>query len=136
MKCSLFRPFCQVGLKIITSPNSETLTMSDQPKLQEHQNSLKSMENYCLTNCGICFLEEGRSIRGQIDCCDHYFCFVCIMEWAKIESTCPLCKRRFTNILQMKKEGVVPCERIVNVPKRDQVQISFLFIDFAALFSF
>ncbi|KAK9278361.1 hypothetical protein L1049_027926 [Liquidambar formosana] len=72
-------------------------------------------------NCGICLSEEGKSIRGWIDICDHYFCFVCIMEWAKIESRCPICKRRFSTIRRPAKDGVFPSERIVNVPVRDQV---------------
>ncbi|KAF8037482.1 hypothetical protein BT93_B0392 [Corymbia citriodora subsp. variegata] len=71
--------------------------------------------------CGICLTEEGRAVRGLIDCCDHYFCFVCIMEWAKVESRCPMCKRRFATILRPPKDGVFSSERTVNVPPRDQV---------------
>ncbi|GAV64536.1 PHD domain-containing protein/zf-RING_2 domain-containing protein [Cephalotus follicularis] len=71
--------------------------------------------------CGICLSDDGKSIRGEIDSCDHYFCFVCIMEWAKVESRCPMCKRRFTNIRRPPKHGVFSRHRLVNVPKRDQV---------------
>lgn len=71
--------------------------------------------------CGICLSEEGKTSRGWIDSCDHYFCFVCIMEWAKVESRCPMCKRRFTTIRRPPKLGLFYSERIVNVPVRDQV---------------
>ncbi|XP_016450763.2 uncharacterized protein LOC107775533 [Nicotiana tabacum] len=75
--------------------------------------------------CGICLSESGHGtgtiIRGCIDCCDHYFCFVCIMEWSKVESRCPMCKRRFSTIRRPPKPPVFPSERVVNVPVRDQV---------------
>ncbi|CAL9105722.1 unnamed protein product [Musa acuminata var. zebrina] len=71
--------------------------------------------------CGICFSDCKRSIRGRIDSCDHYFCFVCIMEWAKVESRCPLCKRRFRSIRRPPVDGVFVVERVVDVPVRDQV---------------
>ncbi|XP_010547737.1 PREDICTED: uncharacterized protein LOC104819392 isoform X2 [Tarenaya hassleriana] len=71
--------------------------------------------------CGICLSEGGKSITGQIDSCDHYFCFVCILEWAKVESRCPMCKQRFTSIRRPPKLGVFAGERIVRVPQRDQV---------------
>ncbi|XP_020090361.1 PHD and RING finger domain-containing protein C126.07c-like [Ananas comosus] len=71
--------------------------------------------------CGICLSGGGRSIRGRVDSCDHYFCFVCIMEWAKIESRCPLCKRRFQSIRRPPMPGVFPSERVVDVAVRDQV---------------
>ncbi|KAI3416878.1 uncharacterized protein J3R85_014987 [Psidium guajava] len=71
--------------------------------------------------CGICLTEGGGAVRGRIDSCDHYFCFVCIMEWAKVESKCPMCKRRFSTILRPPKRGVFASERIVSVPPRDQV---------------
>ncbi|WOL12109.1 hypothetical protein Cni_G20874 [Canna indica] len=71
--------------------------------------------------CGICLSDSERSIRGRIDSCDHCFCFVCIMEWAKIESRCPLCKRRFQSIRRPPVRGVFPVERVVHVPVRDQV---------------
>ncbi|GFZ07669.1 hypothetical protein Acr_19g0006060 [Actinidia rufa] len=61
--------------------------------------------------CGICLSESGNGIRGRIDSCDHHFCFVCIMEWAKVESRCPLCKRRFGNIRRPPKDGVFLTER-------------------------
>ncbi|KAK3006400.1 hypothetical protein RJ639_016638 [Escallonia herrerae] len=76
--------------------------------------------------CGICLSEGGRSVRGRIDSCNHYFCFVCVMEWSRVESRCPLCKRRFSTIRRPAKEGVFPSERLVNVPVRDQLQYDWL----------
>lgn len=80
-----------------------------------------SLPEQQLATCGVCLLEEGMSLRGLIDSCEHYFCFVCIMEWAKVESRCPICKRRFSTIRRPPKDGVFFSERIVNVPVRDQV---------------
>ncbi|KAI9175001.1 hypothetical protein LWI28_026050 [Acer negundo] len=111
--------------------NSESLDSSSYPNKRlktliipepdPNQESSKLMEESYSVCCGICLLEEGRSIRGQIDSCNHYFCFVCIIEWSRIESTCPMCKQRFTTIRRPPKEGVFSSERIVNVPKRDQI---------------
>ncbi|MCL7025740.1 hypothetical protein MKW94_004809 [Papaver nudicaule] len=72
--------------------------------------------------CGICFSEEdGKSIKGSIDSCNHYFCFVCIMEWSKCESRCPLCKQRFNTIIRPPKDELFINQRVVDVPTRDQV---------------
>ncbi|XP_039017227.1 PHD and RING finger domain-containing protein C126.07c-like isoform X2 [Hibiscus syriacus] len=43
------------------------------------------------------------------------------MEWAKVESRCPMCKRRFTAIPRPPKESVFASGRLVNIPQRDQV---------------
>ncbi|XP_057952376.1 uncharacterized protein LOC131146657 isoform X2 [Malania oleifera] len=69
--------------------------------------------------CGVCLSEEGKTIRGWIDSFDNHFCFACIMEWAKVESRCPMCKRRFSSIRRPPKEGVFACERIVDVISRE-----------------
>ncbi|KAF3325224.1 PHD and RING finger domain-containing protein 1 [Carex littledalei] len=71
--------------------------------------------------CGICLLGSSGSICGKIDGCRHHFCFVCIMEWAKTESRCPLCKQRFRSIRRPAVPGLFPAERIVMIPERDQV---------------
>ncbi|KAG8387948.1 hypothetical protein BUALT_Bualt02G0074300 [Buddleja alternifolia] len=74
--------------------------------------------------CGICLSEPGNGggvSRGYIDSCNHYFCFVCIMEWAKVESKCPLCKRRFSTIRRPPKPPIFTSDRLVHVPVRDQV---------------
>ncbi|KAJ8560582.1 hypothetical protein K7X08_022442 [Anisodus acutangulus] len=96
----------------------KTLTLSSPDK---GKSKLELSDSDC---CGICLTETGHGttiIRGCIDCCDHYFCFVCIIEWSKVESRCPMCKRRFSTIRRPIKPPVFPTERIVNVPVRDQV---------------
>ncbi|XP_021731111.1 uncharacterized protein LOC110698014 [Chenopodium quinoa] len=75
--------------------------------------------------CGICFSEEGRTVRGFIDSCDHYFCFLCIIEWSKIESRCPLCRGRFSSIRRMRKDGSFIGQGSVRVPVRDQIYDPF-----------
>ncbi|CAH9145062.1 unnamed protein product [Cuscuta epithymum] len=73
--------------------------------------------------CGICFSEEEKkTINGMLNCCSHYFCFACIMEWSKVESRCPLCKQRFVTIT---KDAKSPSPRtvVIHVPERDQVYV-------------
>ncbi|KAL0044597.1 hypothetical protein WJX82_002114 [Trebouxia sp. C0006] len=50
-----------------------------------------------MVTCGICHDEHLNEI-GELDSCDHSFCFACIQHWAHIESRCPFCKSRFTTI--------------------------------------
>ncbi|XP_004230275.1 uncharacterized protein [Solanum lycopersicum] len=74
--------------------------------------------------CGICLSEEGkRTVRGTLNCCSHYFCFACIMEWSKVESRCPLCKQRFVTISKPARSDTGFDLRTVaiQVPERDQV---------------
>ena len=76
--------------------------------------------------CGVCLSEEDkRRFRGILDCCSHYFCFTCIMEWSKVESRCPLCKQRFTTITKNGRSIAEMDSRnmVIQVPKRDQVCI-------------
>ncbi|KAK4378876.1 hypothetical protein RND71_000738 [Anisodus tanguticus] len=74
--------------------------------------------------CGICLSEEGkRTVRGTLNCCSHYFCFACIMEWSKVESRCPLCKQRFVTISKPARSdtGFDLRTVVIQVPERDQV---------------
>nr|GMD48308.1 ABC transporter F family member 4-like [Ipomoea batatas] len=74
--------------------------------------------------CGICLSEEGKkTIRGTLNCCSHYFCFACIMEWSKVESRCPLCKQRFVTISKPAKSSAGFDLRpvVIQVLERDQV---------------
>ncbi|OMO67958.1 Zinc finger, RING/FYVE/PHD-type [Corchorus capsularis] len=37
--------------------------------------------------CGLCFSDRGKpALRGTIDCCNHTFCFVCIVRWVFLPS--------------------------------------------------
>lgn len=74
--------------------------------------------------CGICLSEEGkRTVKGILNCCSHYFCFACIMEWSKVETRCPLCKQRFTTISKTARVdgGHDSRDAVISVPERDQV---------------
>ncbi|KAJ0978540.1 hypothetical protein J5N97_014014 [Dioscorea zingiberensis] len=75
--------------------------------------------------CGICLSEEKKTtIQGVLECCAHYFCFACIMEWSKVESRCPVCKRRFASISKSGgplNPGLEYKRAVIRVPKRDQV---------------
>lgn len=43
--------------------------------------------------CGICM--DIVIDRGVLDCCQHWFCFSCIDNWATITNLCPLCQNEF-----------------------------------------
>ena len=47
--------------------------------------------------CAICLGQrEDQSFANQ---CLHQFCFSCLVEWAKVNPVCPLCKQVFSAIL-------------------------------------
>ncbi|XP_020199287.1 uncharacterized protein [Aegilops tauschii subsp. strangulata] len=74
--------------------------------------------------CGICLSEDQRTtLQGVLNCCSHYFCFACIMEWSNVESRCPLCKRRFTTITKSSKVDLdlELKKSVIKVEERDQV---------------
>ncbi|KAI3785634.1 hypothetical protein L1987_44758 [Smallanthus sonchifolius] len=106
-------------LKTLSSDSPSTPSKGKSIIVKEEDDD--SLAQQQLDTCGVCLLDEGMSLRGFIDSCDHYFCFVCIMEWAKVESRCPICKRRFSSIRRPRKDGIFLSERIVNVPVRDQI---------------
>ena len=81
---------------------------------EDNDNDNESMSDCC----GICY---GASMRGEIDCCTHFFCFVCIMEWSKHESRCPLCRQRFSSVKRPHRPGLFSSSRLVKIPIRDQV---------------
>jgi hypothetical protein len=101
----------------------------DDAQCQHHQvprQQTKGKEKIAIGKrvCGICLTEEGKkTVRGTLDCCDHYFCFACIMEWSKVESRCPLCKQRFGTIVKPTRSSACFDFRtvVINVPERDQV---------------
>ncbi|XP_029116538.1 uncharacterized protein [Elaeis guineensis] len=92
--------------------------MAEEPAAAEGSAALTATEEKI---CGICLSDGGWSIHGRIDSCDHCFCFICIMEWAKVESRCPMCKQRFRSIRRPPVPGIFASERVVEVPVRDQV---------------
>ncbi|XP_027082883.1 uncharacterized protein At4g10930 isoform X1 [Coffea arabica] len=49
--------------------------------------------NFDGERCGICM--DIVIDRGVLDCCQHWFCFTCIDNWATITNLCPLCQNEF-----------------------------------------
>ena len=47
-------------------------------------------------DCGIChsLIHE----QGLLNTCAHAFCLSCILHWAEIENSCPVCKARFSEV--------------------------------------
>lgn len=127
--------------RLKTSELSKVQSPKLKSKLEDepyHENQPSAAENSAPRNCAICFLEDGKAVRGEIDCCDHYFCFLCIMEWSKTESRCPMCRRRFASIRRPPKDGVFASERLIKISVRDQVTIflEFFIIPFRFDFEF
>ncbi|XP_009759810.1 uncharacterized protein LOC107768832 [Nicotiana tabacum] len=112
------------------SASLKNLPKEEAPRLQKKHPGRKDKEKVDLKTeagkqiCGICLSEEGkRTVRGTLNCCSHYFCFACIMEWSKVESRCPLCKQRFVTISKPARSdtGFELRTVAIQVPERDQV---------------
>lgn len=100
---------------------------ADQDQQEEENKEVEPSfnEEKVVQVCGICLTEE-ESERGKLDCCEHYFCFGCIMEWSKVESRCPTCKQRFVTIVRPPVPGVPRSRpRTFHIPLRNQVLLFY-----------
>lgn len=102
-----------------TKKEEEGWRRKGKQKVEESENAVDAELSKPV--CGICLSEDGKPSRGKLDCCDHYFCFVCIMEWAKVESRCPMCKQRFRTISKSSKSGKGLRGTTIKIPVRNQV---------------
>ncbi|KAH1037714.1 hypothetical protein GYH30_056843 [Glycine max] len=96
----------------------------EEPLGRKGKEKVEDLKSKGKQTCGICLSEEDkRRVRGVLNCCTHFFCFACIMEWAKVESRCPLCKQRFKTISKPARSttGIDLREVVIQVPERDQV---------------
>lgn len=50
--------------------------------------------------CSIC--TEACKVPTSLNC-KHQFCYRCIIEWAKLNNVCPLCKQAFTVVHKFNK---------------------------------
>src|SRR3990170_6452144 len=48
--------------------------------------------------CGIC--QDDITDHTAISECGHTFCFDCIVKWANTSNTCPICQRRFLQLVR------------------------------------
>ncbi|BBM98998.1 hypothetical protein MPTK1_1g17880 [Marchantia polymorpha subsp. ruderalis] len=105
------------GKEVVKDEDEESRSASGGVVEEQKGDSQKEADQVC----GIC-LSEGGIERGKLDCCDHFFCFNCIMEWAKVESRCPMCKQRFVTVMRPAASGVARSRnRTFRIPTRDQV---------------
>ncbi|CBI39562.3 unnamed protein product, partial [Vitis vinifera] len=106
---------------------AKTIEEERKPPVRKGKEKVEDVKNEVGKQvCGICLSEEGkRRVRGTLDCCSHYFCFGCIMEWSKVESRCPLCKQRFMTISKPARAntGIDLRDVMIQVPERDQVYL-------------
>ncbi|KAI5383414.1 uncharacterized protein At4g10930 isoform X1 [Lathyrus oleraceus] len=68
---------------------NDTFTLSQDPFDANDNDNLDAEGE----RCGICM--DMVIDRGVLDCCQHWFCFVCIDNWATITNLCPLCQNEF-----------------------------------------
>ncbi|GAB2277390.1 hypothetical protein Dimus_012094 [Dionaea muscipula] len=105
------------SLRTAKTIQKESLGRKGKEKAEDVKNSTKQV-------CGICLTEEGNgTVRGALNCCCHYFCFACIMEWSKVETRCPLCKQRFVTVSKHARSttGIDLRSTVIRVAERNQV---------------
>lgn len=51
-----------------------------------------------IISCTICFEELNHRKKGTLENCTHEFCFKCIFDWAKLNNSCPICRKIFQKI--------------------------------------
>jgi len=59
--------------------------------------------------CVICMCKPKN--KAGLDCCQHEFCRKCIIKWSETENSCPLCKRKFTEVKTAKSTKKIKNKR-------------------------
>lgn len=75
-----------------SSDSTQEPTDATTPELPSSHNA-SSPDDKCV----ICL--ELVENKASPDGCHHHFCFSCLVEWAKVKDSCPLCMQRFGSII-------------------------------------
>ncbi|XP_019252315.1 PREDICTED: uncharacterized protein At4g10930 isoform X2 [Nicotiana attenuata] len=75
-----------MGMELFT----EAMPEEENCYFDENNDDYSSLDG---ERCGICM--DVVIDRGVLDCCQHWFCFTCIDNWATITNLCPLCQSEF-----------------------------------------
>ena len=86
------------------------------------------------SECSICSCAI--SEQGVLDTCTHLFCLACILKWAGIENSCPICKQRFSRVTRKwlrkcLRESHSPSPTIYPIPPKNQEPRAHTAVDFA-----
>lgn len=84
----------QKALREASSKSVKTKKETDLAPTDSDASSRSGSPDQCCPICLGKFKDKSFS-----DGCFHRFCFQCIREWAKVKSTCPLCKTPFKSII-------------------------------------
>jgi len=49
--------------------------------------------------CPICLESADAGTRSSLPECGHWYCLTCILQWATVSNSCPLCKKKFSEII-------------------------------------
>ncbi len=71
------------------------------PLSLEARNKIYAEEKAQEAECAIC-MEKLYSVdfTGMLKGCSHKFCFNCIHKWSETETTCPMCKMEFREVIK------------------------------------
>lgn len=65
--------------------------------------------------CAICL--DAPTHPTQLDGCFHTFCFVCAIQWAKVNQTCPICKSSFVSLIHSYNPTTKQFKRLFITPE-------------------
>ncbi|KAJ6247910.1 hypothetical protein M0813_18211 [Anaeramoeba flamelloides] len=71
-------------------------------------------------DCVICL--EKIKVQGRTSCCEHNFCFDCILKWSKVENHCPICRKTFNNIYKTIYPFTFKCRIIESILVEEKKQ--------------
>ena len=65
------------------------------------RNKIRAEEEAEDDECAICMEKlYGVDFTGRLKKCSHTFCFQCIHKWSETETTCPMCKCEFREVIK------------------------------------
>lgn len=105
--------------------NNRKATSSDSATIAATNKKLKSTTETArplspsFTKCPICLLDCMDRDPSFTNTCFHLFCYVCIENWSKNKTTCPLCRTKFTKIIFNIKSAKSFEEKLTMPVRRD-----------------
>lgn len=96
---------------------SNSLDNSTSSVLKDDGFSSDSSTDNGLEKCPICLLSFRNQEIGSTTTCDHLFCLLCIEEWSKNVTTCPIDRKEFKSIKVRQSSENKMVVREVNIQK-------------------